>query len=57
MENVEGYEVSWDNNLIYLTFTDLFGEDGGVRYGFTPEDMERIRDSITEALIRHREGY
>jgi hypothetical protein len=53
--NVDGVEVTWDNDNIYVRFTDLFGD--GEQYGFPPDEMERIRDLLTEALIRHREGY
>lgn len=53
-ENVDGFEITWDNDNLYLRFTDVFGD--GEQYGFPPEAMEKLRDSISEALIRHREG-
>lgn len=53
-KNVDQFEVTWDNDLIYLWFADAFGK--GWRYGFPPEQMEKMRDIISESLLRHREG-
>ena len=47
-ENVEGFEVTWDENYFYLKFVDLFGD--GEQYGFTADELMRVRDLINEAL-------
>jgi hypothetical protein len=48
VENVESYEITWNQGLISIAFTDLFGN--GDEYRFTPEDMAKVRDAITAAL-------
>ena len=48
MENVENYEITWTQELINIAFTDLFG--AGDSFGFTPQEMTKVRDGITAAL-------
>jgi hypothetical protein len=55
LENVENYEITWKQGLISMAFSDLFGN--GEEYQFTPEDMAKVRDGITEALSLYWEDF
>jgi hypothetical protein len=55
VENVEGYEITWDEGLITIAFTDLFGN--GEEYQFTPADMAKVRDSLSAALKSYWDDF
>lgn len=56
-ENIEGVEFTWDNNQIYMRFTDLFGGHGkNMQYSFAPEEFQTLIDLAREALMRYKEG-
>lgn len=48
LTNVEGFEITRDNGVVSLTFTDMFGE--GDVYRFPVIDARRIRDALTVLL-------
>jgi hypothetical protein len=55
VENVENYEITWEQGLISIAFTDLFGV--GDSFRFTPQEMTKVRDGITAALNLYRVDF
>lgn len=47
--NVEGYEILWDDEYVYLTFTDENGD--GERLKFKRDQIVRVSEDLRVALI------
>lgn len=48
LENVDGYEIKWTEDQVFLKFVDIFGE--GEVYVFGKGDAVRIRDALDTAI-------
>lgn len=48
MENVDGFRIEREGDLIHISFFDIFGM--GEVYTFTVADARRIKESLHSAL-------